>query len=269
MFSVQFGYNYVSIKQESWSLVNLRQNQTYKTNAWTPTVSLVFKPLENITTYVTYVESLENGVVVASTYANAGETLPPLKGEQIEVGVKAEVGGVLLTGALFQIDKGLQYGNASNYYVQDGRQRNKGFELAARGRLFGQLTFLGGVTALDATMVKTQNGTLDGKKPTYMPDVLAKLYVEWDLPFLEGLTLTGGIYHNGEAMGNALNLAALPSYTTGDLGLRYQAAIYGLESIFRLNVNNITNKGYWAAESGSDVTLAPPRDIILTGEIQF
>ncbi len=37
----------------------------------------------------------------------------------------------------------------------------------------------------------------------------------------------------------------IPGYVVEDLGLRYSAEIYGTPTIFRFNVDNITNAAYW------------------------
>ncbi|MDR3203870.1 MAG: TonB-dependent siderophore receptor [Deltaproteobacteria bacterium] len=262
------GLNYANVKDTSFTNSGQR-NQTYQSQKLTPTLSLIFKPIPNVTTYASYIQSLENGTIVGATYANAGELLKPLTSDQYEIGVKAEVAGLLLSAAFFKIDKGLQFADVNNYYKQDGRQRNKGVELSVMGRLFDSLNLFGGITFLDAKMVKTQGGNLDGNRPQYIPNVIAKLYAEYDLPFLQGLTVSAGFDHFGSVMANATNLVHVPSYTTVDVGLRYKTSLWDHEAIFRLDVNNVGDKAYWAAEPGAEIFLAPPRNVILTGSFAF
>ncbi len=131
----------------------------YEESAVTPNISVVYKPVEAISTYVTYIEALEQGGMAGDAFngvpvVNAGEVMQPLMSEQVEIGVKARVGDMLLTTALFQIDKGLQYYDASNpaapVFVQDGRQVHRGIEFTAFGKLTDNLTLVGGFTLLDA-----------------------------------------------------------------------------------------------------------------------
>lgn len=269
-WTLMAGLNYATIHTKTFNnTTNGKMASDYRKSKLTPSVSLLYKPTAWITTYASYIEALENGTVVGSIYQNAGEYLPPLMSEQYEVGIKVEAGGMLLTAALFQIDKGLQYGVAGGKYVQDGRQRYRGLELAGSGKVIDSLTLMGGVTFIDAEVMKTGNRNYIGKRPQYAPKRIAKLYAEYDVPFLEGLTLTGGINYFGTVMANQLNSVKLPSYTVGDLGLRYTADIKGVETTFRLNAANITNKAYWVGNSGSAVYLGEPRNIAFTAEFSF
>ena len=176
-------------------------------NAYTPTASLLFKPVQWITTYATYIESLEQGTVVGPTYKNAGAVLDPLVDRQYEVGVKAEVGKMLLATALFEIDKANQYsddGTLTGTYVQDGRQVHRGIEFTATGKVIDDLTLWGGATLMHATVEKTNTPSLKGKEPTDVAEFWAKAYAEYNLPFLRGLTLTGGAYYTGPSYADDL-----------------------------------------------------------------
>lgn len=264
-WSILAGLNYTQIETKNYNAPTGRMMTAYEKDAYTPSVSAMFKPQPNITTYVSYMEGLEQGAVVRDVYANAGEVLKPLRSEQHEVGVKAEIQQLMLTAALFQIDKPNEYANSANYYVQDGRQVHQGLELTIQGRLFEDLTIWGGFTYLDPEVKTTDNPLLEGKQPYLVPKTMAKMYAEYDLPFLEGLTLTGGVYYIGTRYADNLNTNELPAYTIGDLGARYTAALIdGLETTFRLNVTNIGNKRYWL-----DQPLGPQRAVVFSVEASF
>jgi len=269
-WTLMAGLNYATINTKTYrNTTDGSLASDYSKSKLTPSLSLLYKPVPWITTYASYIEALENGSVVGVQYSNAGEFLPPLMSEQYEVGVKAERGAMLLSAALFQIDKGLQHGVPGGRWVQDGRQRYRGLELTGSGKLFEDLTLVGGVTFIDAEVVKTSNRNYVGKRPQYAPKTIAKLYAEYDLPFLDGLTLTGGINYFGTVMANQSNSVELPAYTVGDLGLRYIVDIKGVATTFRLNASNITNQAYWVGNSGSAVYLGEPRNIMLTAEFSF
>ncbi|WP_368794747.1 TonB-dependent receptor, partial [Enterococcus sp. HPCN18] len=83
-------------------------------------------------------------------------------------------------------------------YVQDGRQVHKGLEFTATGRLARQLSVVGGVTLLDAQVTRNpQTPALVGKTPANVAERLAKVYLEYDLDAVPGLTLTGGVFYTG------------------------------------------------------------------------
>ncbi|HCJ29173.1 MAG TPA: TonB-dependent siderophore receptor, partial [Pseudomonas sp.] len=123
--------------------------ENYSETRTSPNVSLVYKPVEWLTTYATYIEGLQTGGVAPSGTNNAGQALAPIVSEQYEIGAKAELGGALFTVALFEIDKPNTYTNAANVFVQDGMQNNKGVEFSVTGKVTPALTLVGGITLLD------------------------------------------------------------------------------------------------------------------------
>ena len=60
--------------------------------------------------------------------------------------------------------------------------------------------------------------------------------VEWDLPFVPGVTLTGRALYTGEQYVDAANTLEIDSWAVFDLGARYVFA-----------VENVGNQAYWAS----------------------
>jgi iron complex outermembrane receptor protein len=186
-------------------------------------------------------ESLERGGQAAREFGgrpvvNAGEVMKPLVSEQVEVGVKVSLGGMLLSTALFQIDKGLQYYDVRNpaapVFVQDGRQVHRGIEFTAFGRLAERWSLVGGLTLLDAVVRRQkQNPALEGKRPAALTgevaERLARLRAEYDTPWLPGLTLVGGVSYTSDRYADPMNTDRLPSFTLFDAGARYAATLAG------------------------------------------
>jgi iron complex outermembrane receptor protein len=244
-WSVMGGINYTEIKSTNYNAINGDVTSEYKKEVITPSVSLLYKPLSNLTTYISYMEGLEQATIPWTGLANAGEILEPLRSKQYEGGIKAEIGAMLLTTAVFQLDKPYGYVDAANYFVQDGRQVHRGLELTATGRMFEKFTVWGGFTYLDPIVTKAANASLRYKQPFLVPKILTKLYMEYDIPFLDGLTLTGGVYYTGTRFANDQNTNELPAYLLGDLGVRYAYKTRVTDMIFRVNVTNISNERYW------------------------
>ena len=201
----------------------------YEKSALTPTVSLLYKPIEAVTTYVSYMEALEAGSIVGDTYANHGEILPPLVSKQYEVGAKYDINpNLLLSTALFRIEKANQYSDLATpipSYVQDGLQVHNGVELVLTGKVTDNLTIMGGGTLMDISVEKSNNPALEGKKPINAASRMGKIYAEYALPWVPGLSLTGGIYYTGEKYGNTTNTDKIPSYTLYDIGARYSTRV--------------------------------------------
>jgi iron complex outermembrane receptor protein len=245
-------------------------SSSYDRAAYTPTGSLIFKATPWLSLYGTYIQSLEQGLTVPLIgYTNAGEVLPPVISEQYEVGAKATLGGMLITTSYFQIDKANYYsfnnGDGTLTYRQDGRQVHKGVEIVAGGNLATGLRLFGGLTFFNAEVLQTANPALIGKRPQNVSETMAKAYLEYDLPFIPGLTLTGGVYYTGSFFADATNLQALPSYTLADLGARYTTEFQGRALILRANVTNIADKSYW--QSGN--FLGDPRRYTVSAQLKF
>ena len=282
-WEVLLGLTRVKMRNRSYATSNTATQQIGQKlsesndSAITPTVAVMYKPVPSVTTYASYVESVEMGQVVPQNsggvnWANAGELLPPLKSTQYEVGVKAEVGGMFLTAALFQIDRGLMYIDYPNrLYVQGkGSQLHRGLELTGRGKITKDLTLMGGLTFLDAKVKETEEPSFLDKQPRYAPKFAGKLYAEYALPFVDGLTLTGGVNHFGKVYTNKDNSFQLPSFTTGDLGLKLETETLGQNMTYRLNVTNVTDESYWfSGGSISHLQIGPPRSVAFSAEIQF
>ncbi len=257
-WSMLVGASYVTIDNESRYAGPATPWTVYDKSDMTPTASLIYKPVPNVTLYANYMQSLEAGGVAADTYlgvpvVNAGEVTSPLVSDQIELGMKATVGEMLMTVALFNIDKALQYYDISDptrpEFVQSGRQVHKGIEFTASGKLTEHFGLIGGFTLLDASVEDNeQDPALEGKRPVAVSEKMFKVYAEYSVPGLPLLVLNAGVNRTGGFYGDALNTDRIAAYTVFDAGVRYGFELGQRPVTLRLNVNNVTDKRYWANE---------------------
>jgi len=236
----------------------------------TPTLSLIYKPIEDLTTYVTYIESLENGTVVGNNYNNAGEVFNPLVSTQYEIGAKYSINkNLLLSTALFRIEKANNYTDNTTdplpTLTQDGEQINQGVEVLVTGKATDNLTLQGGVTYLSPKIEKTTDKTLEGKESTNVAKYQAKLYAEYRLPVEPKIYLNGGVYYTGTQWVDDMNTEKLDAYTTADFGARYETKLEGYDTTFRIYVSNITDEKYWA----NTTTLSDPRSVAFNVTMKF
>ncbi len=273
-WSALIGVNYTEIIEKNYDSITGALTSQYDQGKATPTASLLYKPVPWVTTYATYMQSLEQGTIVPATgpinYTNGGQALAPFTSYQYEVGAKATLGGMLLTMALFDIDRALQYdvdnGNGTFTSVQDGREVHKGIEFTATGKATKDLTLWGGVTLLDAQIKKNaSNPQWEGKVPTDVAEQMIKLYAEYSVPWVPGFTITGGIYYTGKKYADQMNTDSLPAVTTADIGARYTTKVYAYPLILRLNVTNVTNKSYWL----DSYYTGDPRRIMFSAQMKF
>lgn len=223
----------------------------YAASGFSPTVSLLYKPVANITAYATYADALQQGDTAPTTggVTNPGAVLPPYRSKEYEVGAKFLLpSDVELTTAAFRMSRPYAFLNpVDNTFEANGEQVNDGVETMARGRLFDQLTVIGGVTWLNPVLENTGVAATTDKLVVSVPRWQANLYAEEDLPNLYGVTLDANLHLTGVRAANMENTSWAAGYATLDLGARYQTTFQGYKLTWRLGVTNVTDTRYWAA----------------------
>lgn len=267
-FSALVGVRYNFFRQENWNPDGSSQ-PGYSANPITPTVALMYKTDPFSTLYASYVQGLEPGASVTAPYTNAGTTFGPMRSKQYEIGFKTDRDAWGTSVALFRVDKGYQYTDAEGNYRQDGIQRFTGLDTSAWARVARGLRVRGGVLWLHTKTVDVQDPTVDGKHVYAAPDYIVSGYVEYDTPFLQGLTLTAGAKVTGSMYVNSTNTQYVPSYTTADLGARYSFRVAGKETTVRAAINNVFDKRYWSTTFDGFVLPTAGRTYLVNATVQF
>jgi len=223
--------------------------------------------MDNLTTYATYIESLENGTTVGVGYVNQGEVLPPYVSKQYELGTKYTLSERLsVNAALFRLEKANRYDEPTlplPTFTRDGLQVHQGIELSIIGKLTDNLSVMAGGTLMDLSIKKARAAATEGKSPTGVADRLAKLYLDYRVPGASGLYVSAGAYYTGKKYENSANTLTIPSYAVYDLGVRYETRVGAYPTTFNLSVQNLTDKVYWAS------TMGDPRTIAFTVKTRF
>ncbi|MCT7567946.1 TonB-dependent siderophore receptor [Aliarcobacter butzleri] len=264
-WSALVGANYATVIDRSYGT-----NTKYDESKLTPTLSLIFKPFEELTTYTTYIESLEAGTIVGDRYKNEGQILAPYKSKQYEIGTKYNLFDekVLLNGSLFRIEKANKYEKDTTpklTLTQDGEEIHQGIELGITGKVTDNLTIIAGGTLIDLSVEKVEDKALEGKKPINAAIKMAKLYSEYEISQIKGLAITGGAYYTGKSYGDRANKDVLASYTLYDAGLRYKTKLDKYPTTFNLNVQNLTDEVYWTRNN----MLGDPRSVAFSMKMEF
>lgn len=248
---------------------NASVNSTYVATPESLSYGVLLKPREWISVYGTYIEGLEEGGTAPGIAANAGTILPAAVSEQQEVGIKIEpLPGLMLTAAYFDIDRASSYLNPSNFFVRDGRANYTGYEFSAAGELTRDLSIVVSAISLDAIQ-ETGAAAVVGKRIENTAEVTGSVFLEYRLPFVPGLRISGGAFRTGDRAVNATNTAFIPGYTTYDLGASYATEIGDRKVTFRLNGENITGKRYWAATGASLVQQGVPSSVRFSVSTSF
>lgn len=247
---------------------------SYRASAISPVVGLVIKPIENVSLYANYTEGLSKGMTVGlqrngTPYANTGAVLKPYKSKQYEAGIKVDWGTITTTAALWQIEKPFAVVDASNVYDYSGKQRNRGLELNAYGEIQRGLRLMAGASFIDSKLRNTQGGTTDGNRSYGVPASAYNLGLDWDTPWVNGLSLDGRMIRTSSMYFDNANQISLPGTTIFNVGARYRTEIAGKDVVFRATIDNLTDKRYWLVASNAYATNAAGRTFMLSASVDF
>lgn len=248
-----------------------QQNYFYEESRFSPAVAANFSVTDNFSVYANYVEALSEGAIAPATVANANEIFPPFVHDQKEIGAKYDLGSFAVSAALFEIRQESAYTNpATNTYSVDGRQINRGLELSIFGEPVDGLRLLGGVTFMDAELARTRAGTFDGNRVPGVPKTMISLYGEYDLPWVEGLTMTGRVLYSGSTLYDQANTQKIDDWTRVDLGGRYKFTRENGKAVeIRANIENVFNENYWASSARGFLAAGAPRTFMLSASFDF
>ena len=274
---VTAGARYQTIDTRSYDYNTGAPLSAYEGDAVTPVFAMVYKPIEQISLYANYAEALIPGQIAPALsggvpVSNAGEALAPFRGEQVEVGMKYDVGRFGGGVSLFRSTLPSAFVE-NNVFAANGEQENTGLEISFFGEPRDGLRVLGGWTWLDAELTRTAGGVLDGNRPIGTPELQGNVNVEWDVPQVRGLTLEGRMVYTGEQPVDAANAVELDSWTRFDAGLRYAAEVAGRPVTLRARVENLAGQDQWVAVGGypgaNYLTLGAPRTLRLSLSTDF
>lgn len=245
------------------------QTEAYNDSITTPVFGLVVKPWQNVAFFANRSEALAAGAQAPTNAANFGAMLPPERSKQYEVGAKYDNGKFGASLAAFQIEKPMTFTNSADLFVADGNERHRGIEASVFGEPYRGVRVIAGATYINARQLDTQDGTTDGKQPIGVPSFIFNVGAEYDVPMLNGLTLTARWIHTGPQYLNVTNTLSIPAWDRFDLGARYATVLFGKPTTFRASVLNVANKSYWASTMGGYLTQGAPRTFLLSMTTDF
>lgn len=231
----------------------------YGEHGLSPTASLMYKPRAGMTAYITWASSLQAGDLAPGTAANAGDSLPPYRSTEYELGYKASLAGIDLGAAVFRIER--PFANidpADNVFRITGEQVNKGLEFSAVGRVVDGLTVYGGMTLLDARMQHTPLASTNDQLYVGAPRVKGNVLLEYGIAAVPGLVATFDYQFSTDRAGNDTNSLIVAGYNLFDLGVRYVRG----KVTWRLAVDNVTDRSYWSTVAPSNLSGANTGSLI-------
>ncbi|MCP1773132.1 iron complex outermembrane receptor protein [Neisseria perflava] len=274
------------------------QHETGKAHRFSPMVMMAYVPQPDLVFYGNYMEDLEPADISTDDDGNTTMSKPRVS-RQFEIGVRKNWGDVVTTLNAFQIRRpGYWRGShnsarwdysAGKYAGTDftasgasagdeqGVERSRGVEFNVYGNLLNNtlrpnLSFM----YLQSRVYDYPNAAdnLVTGVQVANPNVIARAGVEWDTPWVNGLTLTGGVQYFGKSYQDTQKKYAFPSYTLVDVGARYTTKLGNKNKLtVSTAVENLFNKAYWQVQRGqfdrSFAVLGMPRTFWLKAELEF
>ncbi|AIU25382.2 ligand-gated channel [Pandoraea pnomenusa] len=266
--SALVGLRYTQFNDDLYNIAG-QTSTSYRAKPVTPTLALMYKTDSDSTAYASYVESLEPGGSAGVTDNNYPQTFGPLKSKQYEVGWKADKQRWGANLALFRVERGYAYTNQANDFVQDGTQRFQGLDASGWVRVARDWRVLGGVLLLNTKAVGVDDPSVAGKRIFATPKYVVTGRVEYDTPFVRGLTLAAGVKVTGQQEVDAANTLSIPAYTTMDVSAKYATRIAGKSVVLRAAVNNLTDKHYWTTTYNGFVLPGSTRTVLASATMDF
>lgn len=251
---------------ETKGINNNKDNSKKDSNIFTPYAGLVYKITENISTYTSYTTTFNPQGYVDSSL----NQLDPTEGVNYEIGTKASLfdGKVQASAALFKIEetnsaeKGSIINGIQTYDSVDGIE-SQGFELEIAGELTDGLQVATGFTQLK---IEDHEGK-DAKE--YIPGKALNLSASYRLQSHPALKVGASINWQEEtkrAYTGIYKDVVQDSYTLVNIMANYK---FNKNLEASLNINNITNKQYYASLKNSQGIYGTPREAYINLKWKF
>jgi iron complex outermembrane receptor protein len=226
----------------------------YDQSFTTPWLGLSYAISPALLAYASWGEGVQSEVVPnRARYQNAGQPLAAMRSRQWELGLKSGSKTVDWSLAYFdtQLPAWRDVGSCKDSSPGscerrlDGSQDHRGLEAQADLKWSGG-GLLASALKLHARRQGSADASLNGLKPTNVPETVLKLQARQSLNHgLPGLQLQAGLSYEGRRMVLPDNSLAIPSWTRLDLGARYDQALGRQLLIWRVGVDNATNRRAW------------------------
>lgn len=236
-------------------------------SAFSPRAGLIYQPSEAVSLYASWSKSFQPQIGRTVT----GDTFDPTRGEQFELGAKANLAPNLLgTIAVYQVTQtNVATPDPDNFgfSVLDGEQRSRGFEVSLAGEILPGWSVQAAYSYLDAEISETNVAAIQGNQVQRTSPHSASLWSRYELQSgpLAGLGFGGGVQVVDDRPVNNANSLILPGFTTVDALVSYRFDGWRLA----VNGKNLTNSFAFDAFGPDRVTYGVPRTLEATVSVDF
>jgi len=268
------GARWQRVQVDDWS-DGIKGDTAYDEEKVSPSGGVLLKVSDQLSLYANYMEGLSQGKIAPSTSVNEDQIFPPFTSRQVEVGAKYDLGQVAFTASAFRIRQPAYETNpTSRVFGPNGKRDNRGIELSVFGEPVQGVRVLGGVMYIDSELTDTIGGAYDGNRAPATPEYNVNLGAEWDVPGVNGLTLTARGIHSSSQYLDQNNSKQIDGWERYDVGARYAFKVDATQVTLRASVENVLDDRYWSSAGASDdsepgLTLSTPRTYLLSATVGF
>ncbi|MBD2253848.1 TonB-dependent siderophore receptor [Nostoc parmelioides] len=236
-------------------------------SAFSPRFGIVYQPIPAISLYTSYTSSFTPPG--GSYFFGVDSTFEPERGNQYEVGVKADLSDRLsATLALFDLTRTnvtTEDPNRPNFSIQVGEQNSQGVELNLAGEILPGWNIFAGYAYIDARITK-DNTLTPGNRLSNSANHSFNLWTSYEIQKgnLQGLGAGIGLFFVGDRA-NFDNSYTVPSYLRTDASLFYKRE----QLRVALNFKNLFDVDYFESSLGNRVYYGQPFTVQGTVSWQF
>ncbi|MFN6541182.1 MAG: TonB-dependent siderophore receptor [Nostoc sp. EkiNYC01] len=268
-------YDFVHRKNRSQLLDSLGREPIDDTSvdrlydeAFSPRIGIVYQPLAPISIYASYSRSFNPGF----SRTVDGTQLPPERGTQYEVGLKAELikDRLSATFAAYDITKknvattDPTPGN-SDFSIAAGEVKSRGLEFDVSGQILPGWNLIASYFVNDA-FVSQDNSLPVGDSLVNAPGSGGSLWTTYEIQSggMKGLGFGGGVFYTGDREATLPNTFKIPSYVRADASIFYKHDNWRVG----LNFKNLFGTTYYDSQ-GYYLRPGAPLTVLGTVSIEF
>ncbi|WP_285414733.1 TonB-dependent siderophore receptor [Variovorax sp. efr-133-TYG-130] len=221
------------------------QNSKEKTSATTARAGLVYLADNGLAPFVSFSQSFQP----QSGIDRLGSRFKPTQGEQYEAGIRYQPAGsdTLLSAAVYQLTQQNVLSTDpvdTQFSVQTGEVRSRGFEFEARTRVGKSVNLIAAYAYTDARVTADNTAANVGKRRGNVPYNTFSAWGEYDFGAagVPGLKAGMGVRYVGSSTGLYVS-GKVPSYTVYDAMLSYDTGNWR----YALNLSNLADKSHIAS----------------------
>jgi iron complex outermembrane receptor protein len=193
--------------------------------------------------YAGYSKGLEESPVAPEIAVNRGEAPPAIITEQMDAGFRYAITPSLrVVAGVFDVRKPYFALDPSRMFRQLGEVRNRGVEVSLAGQITPRLNVVLGSVFLDA---RVSGDAVDlgliGRRPVTSIGRTVTGAINWNLPWVEGLSVDLAYESTSKRIGNAANTLVIPPRYVVALGGRYRFDLADKPATLRAQMSTANN----------------------------